>query len=289
MIRLLILAAVLTAPPAAAPPATAQAPAAPTTPAAPAPRPSGPPDVVQLTNGDQVSGHVVGSITRRVRLQTPYGLLVIPRASVARIQRGDGSVELVSAPAPEKPKEAPPPPPAPEPARLHLVIRGDTFWQAWDPKAAPADPSLRLEVSLDDRPVASYVDSTLDPEDLPKAVVNSFVFSPEALAVHVTEGVVAGPPVVVPGEIGLPLRVPADLAGVHRLRLSYEVDDGTTAAPQWRELVTGSSEIVLSAGGTTVVKVVQSRGTMEYSHKRMHNVETFSARVAPETARAAVP
>jgi len=280
--RLLMLAAVLTAPPATAPPAPAP-PAA----AQPA-RPSGPPDVVQLTNGDQVTGHVVGSVTRRVRLQTPYGLLVIPRAAVARIQRGDGSVELVAAPVPQKPKETAPPP-APEPVRLHLVITGDTFWQAWDPKAAPADPSLRLELSLDDRPLASYVDSTLDPEDLPKAVVNSFVFSPEALAVQVAEGVVAGPPVVVPGEIGLPLRLAAGLAGAHRLRLSYEVNDGSAATPQWRELVTGSHEVTLSAGGTTVVKILQSRGAMEYSHKRMRNVETFSTRVAPESARDAVP
>ena len=49
------------------------------------------------------------------------------------------------------------------------------------PQAAPVDPSLRLELRLDDETLASYVDSTLDPEDLPKAVVNSFVFSPDHL------------------------------------------------------------------------------------------------------------
>ena len=69
-----------------------------------------------------------------------------------------------------------------------MVVGGDTFWQAWDPKAAPEDPSLRLEVRLDDRVVASYTDVNLDPEDLPKAVVNSFVFSPERLFVSGRRG-----------------------------------------------------------------------------------------------------
>ena len=111
---------------------------------------------------------------------------MIPADKVERIRRDDGSEEVLNA-RPAPPPPAPPPPPPP--ATLVLVVGGDSFWQAWDPKAAPEDPSLRLEVRLDDRVVASYTDVNLDPEDLPKAVVNSFVFSPERLFVSAAEGV----------------------------------------------------------------------------------------------------
>src|SRR4029453_352421 len=134
-------------------------------------------DVVVLQNGDRVTGRVVGSIARRVRVETPYGVLVIPVDKVERIQRDDGREDVLV-----NPKAAPPAPkPTPTPAQptLMLVVTGATFWQAWDPKAAPEDPSLRLEVRLDDETVATYTDVNLDPEDMPKAVVNSFVFSPE--------------------------------------------------------------------------------------------------------------
>ena len=39
-------------------------------------------DVVVLVNGDRVTGRVIGTITRRVRVQTPYGTLVIPADKV---------------------------------------------------------------------------------------------------------------------------------------------------------------------------------------------------------------
>ena len=116
-------------------------------------------DVVRLLNGDRVSGRLVGKSTRRVRVQTPYGLLVIPRERVESIEHDDGSVEQVAAP------QAQPTPAVvlpPQPARLQMVIRGDSFWQAWDPKSAPADPSLRLELRLDDRPLVTYTDVNLD-------------------------------------------------------------------------------------------------------------------------------
>jgi len=231
-------------------------------------------DVVRLLNGDRVTGRLVGKSTRRVRVQTPYGLLVIPREQVERIEHDDGSVEPVSTP-PVAP--APPAPPPPQPARLQLVISGDSFWQAWDPKAAPADPSLRLELRLDERPLASYTDVNLDPEDLPKAVVNSFVFAPERIFVAVADGIVAGPPVVATGEIGLPLKVPVEAAGPHNLGLSYQLNDGTSTAPRWRDVVSAALRIELSAGGTTVVGIRQARGGMEYAKKKMRNVETFSA------------
>ena len=49
--------------------------------------------------------------------------------------------------------------------------------------------------------VASYTDVNLDPEDLPKAVVNSFVFSPERLFVSGGRGVAAATPELAASEI----------------------------------------------------------------------------------------
>ncbi len=243
-------------------------------------------DVVSLLNGDRVTGKVVDANARRIRLQTPYGLLSIPRERVARVERDDGTVETVNAPV-QAPTPTPPPPPPPEPARLHLVVSGDSFWQAWDPKTAPLDPSLRLELKLDDRPLAFYTDVTLDPEDLPKAVVNSFVFSTEQLLVQVAEGVVVSPPLVAGNEIGLALKIPARLAGAHQLQLSYEVNDGSSVDPSWRPLVTVGAPVTLAAGETTRLRVEQSRGTMQYARRRMSGIETFVLTLHPDTDAAA--
>ena len=232
-------------------------------------------DVVVLSNGDRVTGRVVGKITRRVRLQTPYGVLVIPADKVERIRHDDGSEEVLNvrpAPAP-----APLPPPPPPPVTLVVVVGGHSFWQAWDPKAAPEDPSLRLEVRLDDRPLATYTDVNLDPEDLPKAVVNSFVFSPERLFVGAAEGITASTPELAPAEIRLSVAAPPDLAGRHRLRLAYQVNDAGSAAPSWRDVVIAEGEIVLAPGAETRVRLSQDRGTMDYVRRRMRNVETFRA------------
>ncbi len=157
-----------------------------------------------------------------------YGTLVDP----ARPRRCASStttarVEVVTAPpAPPRAARRRRAGAAAEPARLQLAVTGDSFWQAWDPKTAPADPSLRLELRLDDAPLVSYTDSTLDPEDLPKAVVNSFVFSPEQLPVRAGPGVVVAPPVVVDGEIGLALEVPRRPPDAHELRLAYQAERG---------------------------------------------------------------
>jgi len=235
-------------------------------------------DVIVFLNGDRVSGRVVGSITRRVRVQTPYGVLVIPADKVERIRRDDGSEELLNA----RPAPALTPPPPPPPATLVVVVDGHSFWQAWDPKAAPEDPSLRLEVRLDDRVVASYTDVNLDPEDLPKAVVNSFVFSPERLFVSAAEGVTVAPPQLAAGQIRLAIVFPAELAGRRRLRLAYQANDAGSAAPQWRDVVLALGEVVLASGKEAGVRVVQERGTMDYVKRRMRNVETFRATLAPE-------
>jgi len=238
-------------------------------------------DVVVLVNGDRVTGRVIGRITRRVRVQTPYGTLVIPADKVERIRRDDGSEEVLNVrPAPDPT----PPPPPPPPPTLVLVVSGHTFWQAWDPKAAPGDPSLRLEVRLDDRVVAAYTDVNLDPEDLPKAVVNSFVFSPERLFVSAADGIAVAPPQLVSGEIRLPITLPAELAGRRELRLAYQVNDAGSAAPEWRDVVLAAGEIALERGGVSRVRVQQDRGTMEYVRRRMRNVETFHATILVESA-----
>ena len=240
-----------------------------------------PADVVVLLNGDRVTGRVVGRITRRVRLQTPYGVLVIPVDKVDRVRREDGSEQVLNAPpvAPTAPVPSPPPP-----ARLVVAVSGHAFWQAWDPKATPPDPSLRLEVRLDERVIASYTDVNLDPEDLPKAVVNSFVFSPERLFVGAGEGFAASPPEIVSGEIRLPISVPAELAGRRQMRLAYQVNDAGSAAPAWRDVVLAESEIVLSSGTETRVRLRQDRGTMDYARRRMRNVETFRTTLEPAPA-----
>ena len=238
-------------------------------------------DVVVLLNGDRVSGRVVGRITRRVRVQTPYGTLVIPVDKVERVRRSDGTEEVLNVPPTPDPTPPPPPPP---PAALVVVLSGHTFWQAWDPKAAPADPSLRLEVRLDGRGIASYTDVNLDPEDLPKAVVNSFVFSPERLFVSGAEGVTVAPPELVSGEIRLPMSLPAELAGRHELRLAYQVNDAASAAPVWRDVALAAGEVALASGGAMRVRVQQDRGTMEYAGRRMRNVETFRATLVEESA-----
>jgi hypothetical protein len=236
-------------------------------------------DVVILVNGDRVTGRVIGKISRRVRVQTPYGTLVIPAEKVERIRREDGSEEVLNVPPAPAPTPTPPPPPPP---RLELAVRGAAFWQAWDPRTAPEDPSLRLEVRLDERPVATYTDVNLDPEDLPKAVVNSFVFSPERLFVGAAEGVTVSPPSLSSGEIRLVIVLPAGLAGRRLLLLAYQVNDAGSAAPAWRDVVLAASDVTLEPGSTFRLRLQQDRGSMEYARRRMRNVETFQATLEPE-------
>jgi hypothetical protein len=167
---------------------------------------------------------------------------------------------------------------------LVLAVHGHAFWQAWDPKAAPADPSLRLDVALDDRVVVDYVDANLDPEDLPKAVVNTFVFAPDRLFVQSAEKVTARPPELVSGEIRLALELPTEMAGRRRLRLAYQVNEGGSAAPRWRDVVQAATDVVLVAGAPARVRLDQDRGLMQYAKRAMRNVETFRAVAQPEPA-----
>jgi hypothetical protein len=244
-------------------------------------------DLVVLTNGDRITGKVVGSVTRRVRLQTAFGLLLIPVERVEKITRDDGS-ELPLRPTPSPPP-APTPAPTPVPASLMLAVSGAAFWHAWDPKGAPQDPSLRLEIRIDDRIVASYTDVNLDPEDMPKAVVNSFVFSPERLFLSGGEGVSVAPPALVESEIRLELRLPRELAGERELRIAYQLNDDAATTPRWRDVVVAGAVVTLGAGRHVVVHVRQDRGTMEFAKKglrgpaQMRGVETFLATLEPQS------
>ena len=241
-------------------------------------------DVVVLTNGDRISGRVLAKGRKTLRLQTPYGLLQIALDKIDRVRHPDGTEEVLSKP--------PSPSPAaggaklPPPVKLVLAISGKTFWQAWDAEAAPPDPTLRLELRLDDRPAATWVDSTVDRGEIPKAVVNSFSLTPESLKVAAGPGVKALAPEIRPGRIQLGLDLPADLAGSRKLRLAYQANAGTAAAPEWRDLVLTEVTLALQADAPNVFRVEQDRGGMEFSKHRMKNVETFQLALKLDTPSA---
>ncbi len=236
-------------------------------------------DTLVLRDGDRISGKILAKGTRRIRLQTPYGLLAVPRERIEKIVHEDGSEETLGAPAASSAPSPPPPPPL----RLVLVVAGSTFWQAWDPKAgAPVDPSLRLEVRLDESIVARYLDPVLDPQDLPGAVVNSFSFAPDSLKLLPGPLVELAPPEIQPGRIRLEIRLPPDQAGAHALHLTYQVNDAMGSEPGWRDLVGAAADIRLQPEAPTLVELQQDRGRMEFSKRRMKNVDTFRLAATPE-------
>jgi hypothetical protein len=232
-------------------------------------------DLIVLEGGDRITGQVVAKGTKRVRVQTPYGLLVIPREKVERIKKDDGTEEVLNAPAPVP---TPTPPPKP-PVRLLLVVSGASFWQAWDPKAAPADPSLRLLVRLDGQTIGAYRDPILDPGDLPKATVNTFVFLPDSVARESAPGITLLPPEVKPGRIQLLLELPPAEAAPHTLRVSYQANEGPFDTPKWLNLVETATEVWLASEAPATVRLTQGRGSMEFLKKRMQAVETFVLRL----------
>lgn len=250
-------------------------------------------DVFVLRGGDRITGKPVLEGKRTFKVQTPYGLLTIPRAKVDHIVRPDGTeVPVNPEPAAEAAGSAATSAREPRRARLILIITGKTFWQAWDPKTSPApDPTLRLEVTLDEEVVATYVDGRTDP-DIKGAMVNSFSFAPEDVAVSGGERVLVLPPEPRPGRIALKLDVPLVDAPARRLRLAYQASEGPAEEKTWRDLATGSADIELRAEAPTFVRVDQDRGRMEYSgfpRKRMKFVETFKLDLVPEHAEPEAP
>jgi hypothetical protein len=82
-------------------------------------------------------------------------------------------------------------------------------------------------------------------------------------------------PEVRPGRVLLEIDAPPEAAGRHRLHLAYQANEGTRAAPAWRDLVDAAADVDLSLQSPTMVQVEQDRGRMEYGKRKMKNVETF--------------
>ena len=242
-------------------------------------------DVFVLLTGDRITGKPVLNGKRAITVQTSFGRLVIPRSRIERIIRADGSEEVVSQPlivAAATPAPAPPRP-VPRP-RLVLVIQGQTFFQAWDGKTAvKVDPSLRLEVRLDEDPIASWVDAKTDPE-IKGVLLNTFSFAPEDVAAFAGRGVELAPPEVQPGRAVLKIGLAPQRAR-RKLRLAYQINDADAEHPAWRDRAEGTTEVDLRPESPTIVQVRQNRGKMEFSgllHRRMKNVETFRIELQAE-------
>jgi hypothetical protein len=235
-------------------------------------------DVYVLNDGDRITGKTVAK-GKSFTVQTPYGRLTIPRAKIERILHDDGSLEVVTA-APE------PPPTPPPPVRLVVIITGKTFWQAWDPpKGVVVDPTLRLQMSLDEETVATYLDTRLDPGEIKGAMVNAFGFGPEEVGPAPASGVVLLPPETRPGRIVLKLDLPSTKAGRHRFRFAYQANDGSDTSPAWRDIVDTAIEMDLKADAPTFVDVQQDAGRMEFSglgRRKMKNLETFRIQARTE-------
>jgi hypothetical protein len=242
-------------------------------------------DVFVLLTGDRITGKPVVNGKRVITVQTPFGRLLIPRARIERIIRGDGSEVVVNprvivaaaTPTPASSRPVPRP-------RLVLVIQGQTFFQAWGGKtAAKVDPSLRLEVRLDEDPIASWVDTKTDPE-IKGVVLNTFSFAPEDVAAFAARGVELAPPEVQPGRAVLKIGLAPQTAR-RKLRLAYQINDADAEHPAWRDRAEGTTEVDLRPESPTIVQVRQNRGKMEFSgflRRRMKNVETFRVELQPE-------
>jgi hypothetical protein len=239
-------------------------------------------DVFVLVNGDRVTGRQVAAGKKNLLVQTAFGRLTIPREKVEQIIHDDGKVEIVN-----RTDEAAAAVPLPEKTRLILVVLGRSFWYAWDPREFPQqDPTLRLEVRLDEAPVAIYVDAHPEPNDIPKAIVNTFSFAPDEIGRDPGRGVLLPPPEARPGRIVLKIDVPDSMAGARQLRLAYQINVGSATAPSWKDIAVATAPCELNADAPTFLQVKQDAGRMEFSgmiRRRMKLVETFHVEVAAES------
>jgi len=238
-------------------------------------------EILVLKNGDRVTGRVsVGKLSYTVR--TPYGRLVIPKKDVERRLADDGSEILPE--ATPTPKPAPTPRPAPV-TGIELEVGGSVFWYAWAPaRDQRIDPTLRLELRLDDEVVAVFDDAQPDPGAVDAPVANAFSFRPEALRVRTSDGARVPAPEVEPGRVVLRVELPVARAGEARLRLAYQVGEDSGGGPEFRDLIAVESEVELVAGRLTPLRLRQERGRMEFSglfKKRMKNVDTFRLELEP--------
>lgn len=239
-------------------------------------------EVIWLRNGDRLTGTIVSETKTSLRLKLPFATLLIPKSRIERLTRADGKEEILTASPLVAAAPSPTPPPPPPRPNLILAVTGASFWQAWDRKDAPADPTLRLQVRIDEQPVATWVDATLDPEDLPGAVVNTFAFTSGDEAGVAAPGVLIMPPEVQPGRVVLRIGAPAAVGADRHVRVSYQVNEGTDAAPAWRELAAAGATATLRADGPTLLQLRQDRGRMEFTKKRMREVDSFRIEIVPE-------
>jgi hypothetical protein len=240
-------------------------------------------EVIWLRNGDRLTGTIVSETARAVRLKMPFATLLIPRSRIERLVRADGKQEVLHPPAGTEAAASPAPPPVPA-TRLSLVVTGASFWQAWDRREAPPDPTLRLEVRIDEEPVASWTDARLDPEDLPGAIVNTFAFASGDEAGVTTPGVLLAAPEVQPGRVLLRMELPG-VGEDRRLRVAYQTNQATTASPAWRDAASATIGVNLRPDAPAIVQVRQERGRMEFAgfpRKKMRGVETFRIELSTE-------
>jgi hypothetical protein len=237
-------------------------------------------DVFVLVNGDRITGKSLSEGKRTFRIQTPYGRLAVPRAKIARIERADGSEVMINAPT------VPSPSPTPSPAQLVLQITGKSFWHAWSKgDAERADTALRLQVSLDEEHLATYVDQGVDDQEIKGALVNTFTFAPEELKTAPASSATVLAPETRPGRIVLKIALPPEQTGTRRLRLAYQINEGTVQEPAWRELASADTEIRIGGRDQVLVDVQQNAGAVEFSgfpRRRMKNVDTFQITLRAE-------
>ncbi len=268
-------------PPAA--PSPSPSPSAPSAPPAPKPAPTpGPPIVVWLLNGDRLTGTIVSESKTSLRVKLPFASVLIPKSRIERLVRADGKEEVLHE-AVERVTVVAPAPRAPAVPTAHLVfvLTGASFWQAWDRKDAPVDPTLRLHIRIDEAEVAAWADGTLDPRDLPGAVVNTFAFNGDEAGLAAPH-VLLSPPEVQPGRVVLRVDVPAVVGENRRLSVTYQVNEGSVENPAWRDVVMATATITLRGDGPTPIQLRQTRGQMEFARKRMREVESFRIEISTE-------
>ena len=266
--------------PAPSPPPSASPTASPAPKPTPVPTP-GPPVVVWLLNGDRLTGTIASESKTSLRVKLPFASILIPKNSIERLSR-DGKEEILHESREQVTVVAPAPRvPAVPTAHLVLVLTGASFWQAWDRKDAPVDPTLRLHIRIDEAEVAAWADGTLDPRDLPGAVVNTFAFTGDEAGLAAPH-VLLSPPEVQPGRVVLRVDVPRVVGENRRLSVTYQVNEGSVENPAWRDVVMATSTLTLRGDGPTPIQLRQTRGQMEFARKHMREVESFRIEISTE-------
>lgn len=240
-------------------------------------------DVFVLKDGDRVTGSISGETKNSIIVKSAYGPLTIPRGRILRIIKDDGSDRAFTVPrdlgAPTPAPTPTPPPPNP----IVLTVGGTTFWHAWEEKDAPEDTSLRLVVSLDEQPVATFTDPVVEPGEIKGAILNSFGFDRTKGFAGVNGASVAAPDIQ-PGRITLRIESAAATPGDHSLRMSYQINAGTKEAPEWRDVATTGVQVSVKADGPTLLRAQQDAGKVAFEgrgRRTMKNLDTFRLGISP--------